>query len=236
MRRRFALAERLAVERPCARHPPPGGILPSFLMSMWTRSPGRPCSSRRITRPVGRSIHDNRLHPWRTRTRCTVEGTRSSWPSMRAGPFVVPRRSATIRAELRWRLVQAVARPARPVHPPRAVRVLEMPAAPLPASLATRSSAPPRARPETASTGRTSSRRPHSVSRSSRCKRASRELMRPSSQRARSSCCQDQGTQTDSTAVTSSRFVHTSCGVASPSSAMTSAGSVARTATGVRRR
>ena len=49
--------------RPSLRCPPPSGIRASFLTSMWTSSPQRSVSMRRMTRPVGRSIHRKRFTP-----------------------------------------------------------------------------------------------------------------------------------------------------------------------------
>src|SRR5215211_4394456 len=63
-----------------AQHAPAaaGGILPSFLTSMWTRSPQAADSIRRITRPVGRSSQRSLARPYRVSTRCTVEGCNPS--------------------------------------------------------------------------------------------------------------------------------------------------------------
>jgi len=49
--------------RPNMRQPPPAGILPRFLTSMWTRSPTDAASMRRTTRPVGRSSQRNLASP-----------------------------------------------------------------------------------------------------------------------------------------------------------------------------
>jgi len=47
---------------------------------------GWSCSSRRITRPVGRSIHDSRIDPFRANTQCTIDAGIPTCPATRANP------------------------------------------------------------------------------------------------------------------------------------------------------
>ena len=111
-----AVNSRAAVLRPWARQPPPAGIRPRRLASMWTSSPGRLVWMRRTTRPVGRCNQARRFRPRRHSTRCTVEGACPTMPPMRAGPSLRAVRSCTIRRSTRrWGLMRARTRPARTV-------------------------------------------------------------------------------------------------------------------------
>ena len=84
-------ASALGADRDCRPpvHTPPTAIRdpPELLHIHMHKLPGLLVWIRRITRPVGRSIHARRLSPNRHNTRCTVEGAIPSLAAIRTGPI-----------------------------------------------------------------------------------------------------------------------------------------------------